>query len=266
MKLFISSDIEGTCGICNWDETQKGHPDYEYFAKQMSKEVAAVCSAALESGKIEDILIKDAHGTARNICPELLPEGVKLHRGWQGVPGAMMAGVEKGFDAVAMTGYHSAAYTEGNPLSHTTNLANQYVKINGNIASEFMINAYQAAYYGVPVILVSGDQALCDQAHDVCPHIETACVSEGCGGASISIHPRTALNLLRQKMKEALGKDLSCYKIELPKHFHVEIEFKEFVKAQRSSFYPGAKREGTKCISFDADDYYEVLRFLFFVL
>ena len=69
MKLFISSDIEGTCGICNWNETQKGHPDYDYFAKQMSREVAAVCSSALESGKVEDILIKDAHGTARNIYP-----------------------------------------------------------------------------------------------------------------------------------------------------------------------------------------------------
>ena len=67
-------------------------------------------------------------------------------------------------------------------------------------------------------------------------------------------------------MKEALDKDLSCYKIILPEHFHVEIEFKEFVKAQKSAFYPGTKREGTKSVSFDADDYYEVLRFLFFVL
>lgn len=266
MKLFISSDIEGTCGICNWNETQKGHPDYDYFAKQMSREVAAVCSSALESGKVEDILIKDAHGTARNIYPELLPENVRIFRGWQGVPGAMMAGVEKGFDAVVMTGYHSAAYTDGNPLAHTTNLENQYIKINSNIASEFLINMYQAAYYGVPVILVSGDQALCHQVQEICPQTETACVSEGCGGASISIHPQMALKRLQQKMKEALDKDLSCYKIILPEHFHVEIEFKEFVKAQKSAFYPGTKREGTKSVSFDADDYYEVLRFLFFVL
>lgn len=266
MKLFVSADIEGTCGICSWDETEKGHPDYAYFSKQMTREVCSVCEAALESGRVDDIFIKDAHDSARNINPELLPEKIKILRGWEGAPGPMMSGIELGCDAVAMTGYHSAAFTDGNPLSHTMNLQNQYVKINGRYASEFMLNTYQAAYFGVPVIFVSGDKALCESARELCSNIETACVNEGWGGASVSIHPEAALKLIREKMKRALERNLSDYLIQLPEHFHVEIEFKEFVRAKKGSYYPGAKREGSKGVSFDTDDYYEVLRFLFFVL
>ena len=45
-KLFISADIEGTCGIANWNETEKNHADWAYFADQMTREVAAACEGA----------------------------------------------------------------------------------------------------------------------------------------------------------------------------------------------------------------------------
>ena len=68
MKLFISSDIEGTCGICDWDETRMQHPEfYNSFADQMTREVAAACRAAEDSGIVDDIFIKDAHGSARTM-------------------------------------------------------------------------------------------------------------------------------------------------------------------------------------------------------
>ena len=76
MKLFISSDIEGTCGINDWDETEIGKPGYDRFALQMSREVSAACNGALETGKVEDILVKDAHDSARTISGAELPEGV----------------------------------------------------------------------------------------------------------------------------------------------------------------------------------------------
>lgn len=265
MKLMISADIEGTCGICHWDETEKNHPDYAYFSEQMTREVNAVCEAALESGKVEDILIKDAHDSARNLHPEMLPESIRLLRGWEGAPGGMMAGVKE-CEAVAMTGYHSAAYTDGNPLAHTSNLQNQYVRINGKDASEFMINAYMAAYYHVPVLFLSGDKALCEAARELCPNIVTVPVSEGCGGGSVSLHPGEAVRRIKEGMMEALKKDLEEYRITLPEHFHVEIEFKEFVRAKKGSYYPGAQRTGSKAVSFDTDDFYEVLRFFLFVL
>ena len=64
-RIFLSADIEGTCGIAHWDETELGKPDYEPFRRQMTREVAAACEGAFAAG-CEDLLIKDAHDSARN--------------------------------------------------------------------------------------------------------------------------------------------------------------------------------------------------------
>ena len=71
-RIFISSDIEGTCGICHWDETLLGKPDYEPFRRQMTAEVRAACEGAFAGG-CDDILVKDAHDSARNLLPAELP-------------------------------------------------------------------------------------------------------------------------------------------------------------------------------------------------
>lgn len=133
MNLFISSDIEGTCGIAAWSETEPGRPDgdYAYFKQQMSREVAAACRGALAAGG-ERILVKDAHDSARNIDPSVLPEEVQINRGWAGDVYSMMSGIQHGdWDAAVFTGYHAAACCDGNPLSHTMNTSVDYVEING---------------------------------------------------------------------------------------------------------------------------------------
>ena len=76
-RIFISSDIEGTCGICHWDETELGKADYEPFRRQMTAEVRAACEGAFAGG-CDDILIKDAHDSARNLLPAELPQGVQI--------------------------------------------------------------------------------------------------------------------------------------------------------------------------------------------
>ena len=70
-RIFISADIEGTCGICHWDETELGKGEYEPFRHQMTAEVAAACEGANAAGA-KEIFVKDAHDSARNINPELL--------------------------------------------------------------------------------------------------------------------------------------------------------------------------------------------------
>ena len=75
-RIFISSDIEGTCGICHWDETELGKAEYEPFRRQMTAEVAACCEGVLAGGA-DDILIKDAHDSARNLQPSGLPEKIR---------------------------------------------------------------------------------------------------------------------------------------------------------------------------------------------
>lgn len=265
MKVFISADIEGVNNIVNWDETSMNHPEYQYFRKQMTDEVLAACRGAKAMGATE-IFIKDAHDSARNLILKDLPPYVKLHRGWEGCPCSMMAGLDETFDAVIFIGYHSPASSDGNPLSHTMNLRNQYVKINGILASEFYINALYASYLGVPIAFLSGDKELTRIVKEANENIETVATKEGSHGAVISYHPNVTNTKIEETVKLALSKDLKNNIVELPKHFEVEIQYKKFNDAYSASFYPGCKLINSTTVLFETDDYYEVVRALKFIL
>ncbi len=264
-KLFISADIEGTAGIAHWNETEKNISDYAYFATQMTREVNAACLGALDAG-VEKILVKDAHDSGRNINPAQLPEQASVYRGWARHPFCMMYGLDNSFTGVVFTGYHSAAQMSTNPLSHTMTTQNNYVKINGELCSELLINSLTAAYVGVPVYCVCGDKGLCDWVKSVNPNIFTVAVSEGAGSGTFGMHPDVAVREIREAVKESLGQPRENFMFPLPKHFEVEINYKEHFLATSNSFYPGAALKDARTITFAADDYFEVLRFFHFAL
>ncbi|GHT75338.1 amino acid amidase [Spirochaetia bacterium] len=269
MKLFISSDIEGTCGITHWDETDydKGGRWYDYFRSQMTREVAAACEGAAEGGAAE-ILVKDAHDSARNLIPTELPRGIHIGRGWSGSLYSMVDGLQNGFDALAFTGYHSPAYGNGNPLAHTMNTTIDEITINGVRTSEFLIFSLSAGSLGIPVVFLSGDAALCEFARGFIPDITTVAVNEGSGDATISIHPLDAVQRIREGMRDAvlslsLGK--RCV-VPMPASFEVTVRYVKHQKAFRNSLYPGARQIDEKTIGFTAKDFADVLRFFKFVL
>ena len=265
MKLYISADIEGTTGITLWEETQNGHPRYAYFADQMTREVKAACEGALAVGW-EDILVRDAHDSACNLNPRDLPRQVRLFRGWGSDAMSMMDGLERDCDGVFFIGYHSGAGMDTNPLSHTMNRRNTYVRINGMLAPELMINSLTAAYLGVPVRLVTGDRGLCEWMKAVNPNVETVAVSEGRGRGSVSIHPDRALELIREAAVRAVRKPAADCMFPLPDRFHVEIGFKEHAKARDSRSFPGVVQTGPFEVVYDAEDYMDVLCMLDHVL
>jgi len=267
LRLFISSDIEGTAGIVHWDETDydRGGRWYDYFRAQMSREVAAACRGAFEGGA-EAVRVKDAHDSARNIIPLELPRGVTIQRGWSGHPFSMVDGLDEGFDALAFTGYHSPSHGNGNPLAHTMSTTLDEVTINGQRASEFTIHSYIAAMLHIPVIFISGDAALCELAKEFVPGITTVATNTGKGSSAVSLHPDEAPALISEGVKAAVkkgGKD--CF-INLPEHFITTVKYSTHTKAYKNSFYPGAEAVNEKTIQFESDSYMDILRFYHFVL
>lgn len=266
MRLYLSADIEGTCGIADWAETERATmDDYRPFAAQMTAEVAAACEGAVAAGA-EDILVKDAHDSARNLDAARLPRQARVLRGWTGDPLCMMAGLERGaFGGVLFTGYHAWGCCGGNPLSHTMTTACDQVTLNGVPASEFLINAYTALYFGVPVAFLSGDADLCAFARELIPEIVTVPVNRGVGGGVVSLHPAVAVERIRAGAEEAVKKADRC-RVHMPDHFESVIRFREHKLAYSKSFYPGARLEDGKNVCFDSDDWYEMLRYFHFVL
>lgn len=265
MKVYISADIEGTTAITNWDETEKSKADHAKFAEQMSREVKAACQGAIKAGA-KEIWVNDAHDSGRNLDSSVLPKNVKIIRGWAGHPFSMVQELDNSFDAVLFTGYHSHGGSDANPLAHTMNPYDvDYVKINGEFASEFTLHAYAAAYVGVPAVFVSGDKGLCEDVKKFNKNIKTVAVNEGKGASTISIHPDLAVELIEKEVEGALKTDLSECKVEMPGEFNLEIGYITHAKALRLSYYPGAKLIAPKVISFSSKDYFEILRAVLFL-
>lgn len=266
MKVFMSIDIEGVNGICSWDETEANHPRYREFKEQLQREVSAACRGALKAGATE-IVIKDAHDSARNLSILDLPKEVKLLRGWEGCPCSMMAGLDETYDAVVFIGYHSASRSNGNPLSHTMNTSRVYhVKINGEFASEFTINSLYASYLGVPVAFLSGDLNLTNLVKEVNPNIRTVATKEGRHGAVISKHPLVTCEEIEAGVEKALKENLKEKFVPLPKEFDCEVQYKKHNDAFNASFFPGAKQTKSDAVSFKTNNYYDALVAFKFIL
>ena len=267
-KVFLSADIEGTTGIAHWNETdkQKGAGDgYNHYAAQMTREVAAACEAAIEWGA-KEILVKDAHDSGRNIDPSQLPEAVKILRGWAKDPYVMMSGLDDTFDGVIFTGYHSAAYTDFNPLAHTMTTSLIKIEINGEAASELYINALIASMLKVPIYCATGDKGLMDWLRTKNPSIETVAVNEGSGNGAISIHPNLALKKIKDAVAKSFKKSASDMMFPMPDQFDIKISYKQHYMAKQMSYFPGAFTIDPHTIGFKSDDYAEVLKFFFFVI
>ena len=266
MKIFISADIEGVCGSNHWDEADKKSSDYAEFQRQMTAEISAACKGSKAAGA-KEIVVKDAHASGRNIIAKDLPKEVKLIRGWSGHPYSMVQELDNSFDAVIFIGYHSRAGSGGNPLAHTIRGSFvDYLKINDNYASEFLLYGLLAASIGVPIAFLAGDEDLCSEVRSINKNITTVAVKKGIGDSTLNIHPKVAIEKIWQGVESALKSDLTiCH---LPKYdkYTIELRFKKQQQAYDASFYPGCKLIDPQTINFKTNDYFEVMRMMKFAV
>ena len=259
MKVFISADIEGITTINSWDEANPNHGSYGLHAKQMTDEVLACIEGAKKAGA-KEIVVRDAHGPAANIDPTMMPSGVTLLRGWSGHPYSMSEGIDKSFDAAMFLGYHSSAGRVGNPLAHTISFNSNYIKINGTLTSEFLLYSYACALEGVPTVFLSGDKMLCEDFKDLHPKLVTCVVRDGLGSLSVNYSTEDTMKSIKESSEKALRQDLKNALVQLPKHFKVELLYKEAKSAQKASYFPGVNRKDDCTIIFESDCFYTVLQ------
>ncbi len=264
LKVFISVDMEGVCGVVHWEDVSRDGKDYGLFRKLMTEETNAAIEGALAAGATE-IVVRDSHGSARNILPDLLNPKADLIRDWANSPFSMMEGIDETFDAVILIGYHARANTPNATLDHTMSSSSVYdVTLNGKKMPEAGINAFIAGNYGVPVALVSGDKAICEQVKELFGVVETVAVKEGIGNAARMLHPKKAQELIKNKTTEALNR-LSDFKpFTFTPPYTMAITFRNEERAEIAAWLPGAKRETSTTVSFTSSDWMDVMRFFMF--
>jgi D-amino peptidase len=259
LKVFISVDMEGVAGLIHWDETSEGGADYPLFRRLMTEEANAAIAGALDAGATE-IVVRDSHGSARNILPDLLRPEARLLRDWSS-PLSMMEGIDRTFDAVVFVGYHARAGTPDAVLKHTMSLSLTDVILNGVRMPEGGWNAAIAGHFDVPVVFLSGDSAICRQIREVVGPIETAAVKEGLGSAALMLHPTKAQEMIRKGVAAALRnlKSFKPYKPAAP--YRLEIVFTEETLARRAADVPGAERTGELSVAFVSNDLLDIVKF-----
>ena len=256
-KIFISADLEGVVGAVTGEQLGPGGFEYNRFREFMTAEVNAAIEAAKSAGATE-ILVADSHGNGQNLLIEKLPKDVKLIRSWPR-PLGMMEGIDSSFDGVIFTGYHASTDNVEGVRAHTFSSARlTSLKVNGKVMTEGSWNAAVAGEFGVPVIMISGDDAAVNEVKSVIGNAEGAIVKESISFHSAkSLHPEAAYDLIAEKTSYAVKniKKYKPYKIKGPAT--VSIRFKHYQPSQILSYLKMFKRTDSHTIEFKAKNMIE---------
>lgn len=266
LKIHISADMEGLAGAVTADQLGPSGFEYQRFRQFMTDEVNAAIEGALAAGATE-IVVSDAHGNGENILFEQLPQGVTIVRSWPR-PLMMMQGIDESFDGAVFIGYHTSTTNAAGVRAHTMSSAwLAAVRLNGQEMPEAGINAAIAGHFGVPVIMISGDDAAVAEAQSLLGPIEGAVVKWAYGYHSArTLTPEAACDLIREKVRRAIARldELSPYRLETPIQF--DVRFKNHRPAEVLSYLPIVERTDSHSIRFVGNDMIEVSRFLEFML
>ncbi|MBI3664356.1 MAG: M55 family metallopeptidase [Acidobacteria bacterium] len=265
LKVYISVDMEGVVGTVTGDQLGPSGFEYGRFREFMTRETLAAVNAAKEAGATE-ILVSDSHGNGENLLIELFPPDVRIIRSWPRHL-SMMAGIDESFDAAIFIGYHASTDNPAGVRAHTFSSARlTRVALNGTNVTEGAWNAAIAGHFGVPVIMISGDDAAIAEVRSLVGNIEGAETKKNLGFHSAStLTPQASYELIGQKAKAALGriKDFKPYKILAP--VAVDVSFKHYTQAELLAYLPGFERTASHSVRYRAKNVLEASDIMVFI-
>src|SRR5690625_2443029 len=256
MKLYLSVDMEGITGLSDYTYVDSSEHNYERARKIMTEEVNYVIEGAFEAG-CEEILVNDSHSKMNNLLIDQLHPDATLITG-DVKPFSMVQGLDDTFTGTMFIGYHARAAKFG-VMSHSMIKAVRNMFINDHAIGEMGLNAYVAGYYGVPLLLVSGDDQACKEAKALHPNIHTVAVKETISRSAVkSLTPKKAGEKLKKHVTEVLNNDQNVDPLTPPKEPVLTIEFNNYGQAEWANLMPGTNLEsGTTKVSFQAKDILE---------
>lgn len=249
MKIFISTDFEGTSGIVAWEQTIEGNPEYAHGRALLTAEVNAAITGA-QAGGATEIVVNDAHHHMRNLRADELAGQATLVSG-RHKPLYMMQGLDETFDAAFFVSYHGSISAATAILSHTYNPSAFYeVRIDGQIVGEAALNALVAAHYGVPLVLVTGDAATAAESEWFAPQAERVVVKESIGRfAASNLHPEVARRLIRDGAQRALEQLGEAQTPAFKRPTQIEMQFLTADMAEMAAWIAGVQRTGVRTVT-----------------
>jgi D-amino peptidase len=260
VKILVSADMEGATGVTWPADVLPGTPQWERCRAMFTSDVNAAALGFYDGGA-DEVLVNEAHWSMRNLLLEQLDDRVQMLTG-RHKSLSMVEGIQHGdVDAVAFIGYHTGAGAEG-VLAHTY-LANSItgVWLNGVRASEGLLNAHVAAEYGVPVILVTGDDLTCKDAELYAPAARMVAVKDHVSRyAAVCRTPARTAADIRAAAREATALAVRHAPVTTGDGYTVQLEFDAEHLAAAATVVPGVARDGERRVAYTSGTMYEGIR------
>jgi D-amino peptidase len=268
MKVHVISDMEGVAGIVKWEQVSGGEPMYEEGRRLYTEEINAAVRGARAAGATEIVVI-DCHGagkgwTFNSLVPDLLDPGCEyvVQEEWT----QYTAFLESGCDAALFVGMHARAGTRDGVMNHTVSGQSwQHLWFNGQVVGETGINAALCGNWGCPVLLVTGDTAVCQEARELLGDgLTTVAVKQGLGRHGARQYPaRRAREMIEAGARQAL-QDLTAVKPYDPgRPCEVKVEFTRTDAFGAYAKKPAVEVVGERTLVSRADDWWTAWRQFF---
>lgn len=266
LKVYVSADMEGVAGVVTADQLGPTGFEYERFRGFMTNEVLAAIEGARAAGATE-FVVSDSHGNGENLLIEKFPKDVTIVRSWPR-PLMMMEGIDASFAAALFIGYHSSTTNPAGVRAHTMSSANLAdLRIQGVSVPEAGFNAAVAGHFGVPVAMISGDDASVKEAQALLGPIEGTVVKWALGFHSArTLTPEASCERIREGARRAVtaAGERQPYRVTSP--VTLDIRFKNYRPAELLAYLPSVERTDAHAVRYRAKDILEAARFLEFVL
>ncbi len=259
MKVYISMDMEGVAGVTAWDQTNKdGGSDYERCRRLMTAEASAAVAGAFDGGATA-VLVNDSHGRMRNLYAEELDPRARLIQG-SPKPWSMVEGLDDTCACALFCGYHAPGSDQG-VLSHTYTGFVHRVRVNGVTVGESGLNGYYAGTFGVPVVLLTGDDRACANARELFPGIHTVETKRAITRYSAeALSPSQSCSAIRTGAAVAVRAASTTAPIRATLPVRIEVEMADVGQADAAALMPGTVRVDGVTVAYDAQDYPTALR------
>ena len=238
-KVFISADMEGISGISGSDQ--------------------------LSAAGASTIVVNDSHGTMRNLrLEDLEPDARLISHSFKRA--GMMEGLDETFDAVIFVGYHAKASHPGGLFAHTGSGVLRDVRVNGASLGEGGLNTMVASWYGVPVVLVTGDDVAVKQVAEVAGEAKTVAVKRAINPRAVELRPfKEAHAEIERAAREGVA-GAKKFQARRQTSYRVEVQFQDVAIPEVAQNIPGMERPAPDTIAFTADTMpkaYTLIRLLY---
>jgi D-amino peptidase len=269
VRVHVISDMEGVAGIVKWQQVSGGEKLYDEGRVLYTEEINAAVRGAKAAGATE-IVVMDNHGAGgafsfNSLLPDLLDPDCEyvVQQEWTEYTGFL----EAGCDAALLVGMHAMAGTADGVLSHTVSgQAWRSLRFNGRLVGETGINAALCGRWDVPVVLVTGDRAVCREGRELLGDgLTTVEVKEGIGRFSARMKtPREARRLIEEGARQALSDLKAVAPYDPGRPAEIEIDFTSPDRLQEYANRKGVEVTGSTSLVVRGDDWWSAWSSFFF--